>query len=132
MRFTATFAALAAAGLVAAQEAARFGAVDVSPSSVAPGDTLNIHYNASLARSHPLFVDFHMQGKFANGNPTPELVLSRNAFGANDIILDVSVPVPPINTLGETNSWLVWADVTFTQDGFNLTGGISTPVTVNQ
>ncbi|KAL0569982.1 hypothetical protein V5O48_011975 [Marasmius crinis-equi] len=132
MRFTAAFTALAAAGLVAAQEALRFGVVTVNPSEVAAGETLNIHYDSSQARWHPLYVDFHMQGKFANGNPTPNLVLSRNTFGANDVVLDVSVPVPPVNTLGETNSWLVWADITYPQDGFVLSGGTSAPVTIKQ
>ncbi|KAK1234162.1 hypothetical protein PQX77_002638 [Marasmius sp. AFHP31] len=132
MRFTAAFTALAAAsaGLVAAQEALRFGTVDVKPNSVAPGQTLNIHYDASKARWQPQTVDFHMQGKFSNGNPTPNLILSRNTFGADDTTLDVSVTVPPIDKLGETNSWLVWADITYPQDGFVLGGGTSAPVTI--
>ncbi|KAJ8084765.1 hypothetical protein PM082_003542 [Marasmius tenuissimus] len=130
MRFTVAFTALAAAGFAAAQEALRFGTVSVNPTSVAPGETLNIHYDASKARWQPETVDFHMQGKFANGNPTPNLILSRNDLAADKKTLDVSVTVPPIDTLGETNSWLVWADITYPQDGFTLSGGTSTGVTI--
>ncbi|KAG7094909.1 hypothetical protein E1B28_005715 [Marasmius oreades] len=135
MRFSSTFVALAATfGLVVSnplevrQEAARFGSVNVNPSTVAPGGTLKIRYNATTARSHPLFVDFSLQGKFDNGNDTPRLVLSRNDFGPNEVILDANIKLPPVETLGDTNSWLVLAFVTYPQDGFILTGGTSAPV----
>ncbi|KAF9266017.1 hypothetical protein L218DRAFT_1075527 [Marasmius fiardii PR-910] len=135
MRFTSAFTVLATTfGLVAAnplevrQEAARFGIVTVNPSTVALGGTLNIHYNATTALHHPLYVDFTLQGKFDNGNDTPQLFLSRNTFGANDVILDVSVPAPPVETLGNTDDWLVWAWVTFPQDGFTFIGGASAAV----
>ncbi|KAF9266016.1 hypothetical protein L218DRAFT_956982 [Marasmius fiardii PR-910] len=134
MRFTAAFTVLATTlGLAAAQEAARFGSVDVNPNTVAVGGTLNIHYNATTATAagyHPLFVDFALQGKFDNGNDTPRLQLSRNSFGPNDVILDASLPLPPVETLGPTNNWLVFAFVTYNQDGFTLMGGTTAPVTI--
>ncbi|KAK7031037.1 hypothetical protein VNI00_013827 [Paramarasmius palmivorus] len=120
MRFSAVFVALVTAGFTVAQEAVRFGTVD----------NFDIHYDASKARNHPLFVDFFVQGKFANGNPTPRLLLSRNEFGADTVTLDKTATLPPVDTLGETNSWLLWADVTFPQDGFVMVGGTSAPFTV--
>ncbi|KAK7025474.1 hypothetical protein VNI00_016003 [Paramarasmius palmivorus] len=151
MRFSAVFVALATAGFAVAQEALRFGTVDVvGNTQITPGEAcifpfsstlivantilfiqnFDIHYDASKARNHPLFVDFFVQGKFANGNPTPRLLLSRNEFGADAVTLDKTATLPPVDTLGETNSWLLWADVTFPQDGFVMVGGTSAPFTV--
>ena len=80
------------------------------------------------------------------------MLLSRNSFGADAVTLDVSATVsfpcistvgdvtkfcvffacqvPPVDTLGETNSWLVWADVTYPDSGFVLTGGTSAPINI--
>ncbi|KAK7058667.1 hypothetical protein VNI00_002303 [Paramarasmius palmivorus] len=139
MRFSTVFAALATAGFAAAtplesrQEALRFGVVNVDPSTgpVAPGQTFNIRYDSSKARYHPMFVDFFVQGKFADtGNFTPRLLLSRNDFGANDVTLNYTATLPPVDKLGSTNSWSVWADITFPVDGFVEVGGTSTGLAV--
>lgn len=116
MRFSTIFATLATVGLAAAQEAARFGFVNVSPSTVPIGgvsticldfmnsslihrtfQTINVHYNATTAHKagiNPKFVDFYIQGTFKDtGNQTPRLYLSRNDFGPTQVFLDTSSPV---------------------------------------
>ncbi|EEB89383.1 hypothetical protein MPER_12521 [Moniliophthora perniciosa FA553] len=118
MRFTTVLAALATVGFAAAaplesrQEALRFGVVNVNGGSgpVAPGQTFEIQYDSSRARFHPMFVDFFVQGRFADtGNPTPRLLLSRNEFGADAVTLSSTATLPPVDKLGQTNNWLVWA-----------------------
>ncbi|KAK7021823.1 hypothetical protein VNI00_017267 [Paramarasmius palmivorus] len=142
MRLSTVFAALASSGFAAAthlesrQEALRFGVVNVDPSTgpVAPGQfcsTFNSRYDSSEARYHPTLVDFFVQGKFADtGNFTPRLLLSRNGFGANDITLNYTATLPPVHNLGSTNSWSVWADITFPVDGDVELDGTSTGLVV--
>ncbi|ESK96256.1 hypothetical protein Moror_7246 [Moniliophthora roreri MCA 2997] len=139
MRFSTVLAALATVGFAAAtplesrQEALRFGVVNVDAGAgpVAPGQTFEIRYDSSKARFHPLFVDFFVQGRFADtGNLTPRLLLSRNEFGADAVTLNSTATLPPVDKLGPTNSWLVWADVTFPVDGFVEVGGTSTGLAV--
>ncbi|THU89169.1 hypothetical protein K435DRAFT_802952 [Dendrothele bispora CBS 962.96] len=92
------------------------------------GQDVTITYNATTAASaghQPEFVDFFIQGTFADtGNPTPQVLLQRNDFGADQVILTSDITIPEaINNLGASN-WNVLASITFEQDGLNLTGGI--------
>ena len=95
MRFFTPLLSLAAAfGAVAAQEAARFGSVTVSPSSVkfdqgcillstrlvavlnAPLQAITVSYNSSTAVSKPVAVDFYLSGTLGNGFVLPDYPLA--------------------------------------------------------
>ncbi|THU89171.1 hypothetical protein K435DRAFT_915397 [Dendrothele bispora CBS 962.96] len=131
MRFStllSTVAAVASLSFAAAQQAARFGSVSVSPCPFTGGQDVTITYNATTAASadhQPEFVDLYIQGTFTNGNPSPRVLLQRNDFGADQVILTIDTTIPEaINNLGASN-WNVLAMITFEQDGLNLGGGVA-------
>ncbi|KAK7450119.1 hypothetical protein VKT23_013001 [Stygiomarasmius scandens] len=129
MRFATLLSTIAmAASFVVGQEAARFGFVSVSPCPITGGQDVTITYNATtaaLAGHQPEFLDFFLQGTFSDtGNPTPRFVLSRNDFGADQVIFTQDITIPEqINNLG-ASGWSVLALITFEQDGLTEQGGI--------
>jgi multiple sugar transport system substrate-binding protein len=122
--FTALFTVIAAAAsvaLVSAQEAARFGNVNVFPSGLlTPNENITITYNSSLAANQPLFVDFYLEGEFSNGNPAPNLLISRNDYGANQTILLQNATLPDFSILGNV-TYSLWALVTYESKWWNPT-----------
>ncbi|KIK55574.1 hypothetical protein GYMLUDRAFT_76493 [Collybiopsis luxurians FD-317 M1] len=122
--FSALFAVAAGVALVSAQEAARFGIVTVSPSGpLTPSENITVLYNSSLATHQPLFVDFYLEGEFSNGNAAPNLLISRNTYGANQTILLKNETLPNFGILGNV-TYSLWAYVTFNQDGLTEIGGV--------
>ncbi|KAJ8084771.1 hypothetical protein PM082_003548 [Marasmius tenuissimus] len=137
MRF---FAPLVAAftltcGLAAAQEAVRFGVVNVNPTEATPGQIIQITYNSTLARHQPKFVDFYLQGQITANRPTPYILISRNEFGSNGNILQQDATVPAItqsNTgVAPGSGWNLWAFTTFDQDGITQVGGVAAGLKIN-
>ncbi|KAJ3838964.1 hypothetical protein F5878DRAFT_582504 [Lentinula raphanica] len=127
MRFFSALTAIAAAAasLVSAQEAARFGIVNVSPAGpLTANESITITYNSTLAHYQPLYVDFYLEGEFSNGNAGPNLLISRNTYDANQTLLLQNATVPNLDLLGNVTYGL-WAWVTFNQSGLLEIGGIS-------
>ncbi|KAF8913555.1 hypothetical protein CPB85DRAFT_1299400 [Mucidula mucida] len=120
----------ASSPMAARQEAARFGSVNVSPSTVSTGDSFEITYNSTLARFKPDYVDFFIQGTRSNGNPTPYVVLSRHDYGGAEgqTILTSTETTPDLASLGPADSYLVWAFVTYPNEGLEMYGGTSAPI----
>ncbi|THU93212.1 hypothetical protein K435DRAFT_779970 [Dendrothele bispora CBS 962.96] len=131
MRFStllSTVAAAASFGFAAAQEAARFGSVSVSPCPFTGGQDVTITYNATTAASaghQPELVDFFIQGTFTDtGNPSPRVLLQRNDFGADQVILTSDITIPEaINNFGASD-WNVLALINYQEVGLTLIGGV--------
>ncbi|KAE9407106.1 hypothetical protein BT96DRAFT_914967 [Gymnopus androsaceus JB14] len=120
----AAVAAAVGAALVSAQEAARFGLVNVSPAGpLTANESITITYNSTSATNQPLFVDFYLEGTFSNGNAAPNLLISRNTYGASQTLLVQDATIPDISILGDV-SYGLWAFVTFNQDGLTEIGGV--------
>ncbi|KAF7794394.1 hypothetical protein EIP86_005528 [Pleurotus ostreatoroseus] len=138
MRFFAPLLSLAAVfGAVAAQEAARFGSVDVSPSSVRFDQPITIHYNSSTARTKPVAVDFYLQGTYANGFVLPEYPLGtmNDIQNVSYITFQRNLPVlyaSPTNGYQANTSFLVWAILTYPEStsGALQRGGTSAGLAV--
>ncbi|KAJ4488367.1 hypothetical protein J3R30DRAFT_925625 [Lentinula aciculospora] len=128
MRFfsaLSTIIAAASVALVSAQEAARFGVVNVSPSGLlTANESITIKYNSTLAAHQPLYVDFYLEGEFSNGNAAPNLLISRNTYSVNQTLLLQNATVPNLDLLGNVTYGL-WAWVTYNQDSLTQIGGIS-------
>ncbi|KAJ3787850.1 hypothetical protein GGU11DRAFT_787643 [Lentinula aff. detonsa] len=125
MRFLSALTAAASVALVFAQEAARFGIVNVTPTGLlSANESITIKYNSTLAQYQPLYVDFYLEGEFSNGNAAPNLLISRNTYDANQTILIQNATVPNLDLLGNVTYGL-WAWVTYNQDGLTEIGGIS-------
>ncbi|KAJ3991538.1 hypothetical protein F5050DRAFT_1700501 [Lentinula boryana] len=125
MRFLSALTAAASVALVSAQEAARFGIVNVSPTGLlSANESITIKYNSTLAQYQPLYVDFYLEGEFSNGNAAPNLLISRNTYDANQTILIQNATLPNLDLLGNVTYGL-WAWVTYNQDGLTEIGGIS-------
>ncbi|KAF5392703.1 hypothetical protein D9757_000970 [Collybiopsis confluens] len=124
MRFFSAFVAAASVALVSAQEAARFGFANVSPAGrLTPNEAITVTYNSTLATHQPLFVDFYLEGTFSNGNPAPNLLISRNTYGAHQTLLVQKETLPDFSSLGHV-TYNLWAFVTYKQDGLTLVGGV--------
>ncbi|KAK7451214.1 hypothetical protein VKT23_012550 [Stygiomarasmius scandens] len=99
MRFTTILSTIVvAASFVVGQESARFGSVSVSPCPFTGGQDITITYDATtaaLAGHQPEFLDLFFQGKFSDtGNPTPRFLISRNDFGADQVIFTQNTTIP--------------------------------------
>ncbi|KAK1229794.1 hypothetical protein PQX77_007142 [Marasmius sp. AFHP31] len=112
-------------GFAAAQEAVRFGVVNVNPTEATPGQ----------ATHQPKFVDFYLQGQITANRPTPYILISRNEFGANGNILEQDAMVPAItqsNTgVAPGSGWNLWAFTTFDKDGITQVGGVAVGLKIN-
>ncbi|KIK62588.1 hypothetical protein GYMLUDRAFT_242739 [Collybiopsis luxurians FD-317 M1] len=121
MRFSSalyTVPAAASIALVSAQEAARFGIVDVSPSgALTPNEVFPADY---------LYVDFYLDGQFDNGNSAPRLLISRNTYGVNQTLLVQNETLPNYGILGNVTYSLL-AFVTYNQNGLTQIGGVLAP-----
>ncbi|KIY64709.1 hypothetical protein CYLTODRAFT_380528 [Cylindrobasidium torrendii FP15055 ss-10] len=104
-----------AAAAVSAQEAIRFGSVNIEPSTLTNGSSFTVTYNSTLARYKPLSVDFLIQGTRANGDPTAYISLSRHDYGANQTILQSNETTPDIaGALGDDiHGVYLWAFITY-------------------
>jgi len=98
--FLAAVAAIAPA-LVGAQvscpEASRFGVVQVSPTTLAPGDnfTVTTNFTCSFTPTYnifPKFVDYYIEVPVNNNGHEPNILLARTTFAGN-----ASFPVVTIN-----------------------------------
>ncbi|KIK62589.1 hypothetical protein GYMLUDRAFT_58316 [Collybiopsis luxurians FD-317 M1] len=123
-----TVAATAGFALVSAQEAGRFGTVTVSPSgdSLAPNEVITVTYNSSFATQQPLFVDFYLEGTFSDGNAAPNLLISRNTYGAHQTLLVQNETLPNFGFLGDVH-YTLWAFVAYNQDGLTEIRGVQAP-----
>ncbi|KAF8831620.1 hypothetical protein F5879DRAFT_936262 [Lentinula edodes] len=120
-----TIVAAASVALVSAQEAARFGIVNVTPTGLlTANESITIKYNSTLAQNQPLYVDFYLEGEFSNGNAAPNLLISRNNYTANQTILLQNATVPNLDLLGNV-TYALWAWVTYNQSGLLQIGGVS-------
>ncbi|KAF5392840.1 hypothetical protein D9757_000969 [Collybiopsis confluens] len=125
MRFFSALVTAASVALVSAQEAARFGIVNVAPAGpLTPNEAITVTYNSTLATHQPLFVDFYLEGTFSNGNSAPNLLISRNTYGASQTLLVQDETLPDFSSLGDV-SYGLWAFVTFNQDGLTEIGGVA-------
>ncbi|KAI5891206.1 uncharacterized protein SCHCODRAFT_02580601 [Schizophyllum commune H4-8] len=137
MRFFSIAAALSAATVALAQEAARYGALTVdSGSNISAGQTLSLTYNSTVARYTPKTVDFVLQGTRTNGNQTPYVILERNDYSADQKVLQKDITFPDVKkAIGDdVSNWLVIAYITYNYDDSNppvvLSGGTTAPITI--
>ncbi|GAW00049.1 dual specificity [Lentinula edodes] len=120
-----TIVAAASVALVSAQEAARFGIVNVTPTGLlTANESITIKYNSTLAQNQPLYVDFYLEGEFSNGNAAPNLLISRNNYTANQTILLQNATVPNLDLLGpvalmELSRYILRVDQLYTLSFFN-------------
>ncbi|KAF7794395.1 hypothetical protein EIP86_005529 [Pleurotus ostreatoroseus] len=138
MRFFTPLLSLAAAfGAVAAQEAARFGSVTVSPSSVKFDQAITVSYNSSTAVSKPVAVDFYLSGTLGNGFVLPDYPLASIADMQNVSYVTFQRPLPVLDSTStngyEANTtFLVVAMLTYPESasGALARGGTSAPISV--
>ncbi|KAI5891197.1 uncharacterized protein SCHCODRAFT_02580581 [Schizophyllum commune H4-8] len=137
MRFFSIAAALSAATVALAQEAARYGALTVdSGSNISAGQTLSLTYNSTVARYTPKTVDFVLQGTRANGNQTPYVILERNDYSADQKVLQKDITFPDVKSAigDDVSNWLVIAYITYNIDDYNppvvLSGGTTAAITI--
>ncbi|KAF5392839.1 hypothetical protein D9757_000968 [Collybiopsis confluens] len=124
MRFFSALVTAASVALVSAQEALRFGILHYSPTGpLTPNEVITVNYNSTPAFNQPLFVDFYLAGKFSNGNAAPNLLLSRNTYGASQTLLVQNETLPDFTFLGDV-TYVVWASVIYSQDGLTEIGGV--------
>ncbi|KIY72477.1 hypothetical protein CYLTODRAFT_417872 [Cylindrobasidium torrendii FP15055 ss-10] len=113
---------VAAATAVSAQEAVRYGVVDVTPTELSAGSSFTVTYNSTLARWQPEAVDFLLQ-RTANGQPTGGYVsLQRNDYAPDQTILSADLQTPDLSKFGDgTNAdWLLWAFITYPDSDSDL------------
>ncbi|KAF5361143.1 hypothetical protein D9758_009038 [Tetrapyrgos nigripes] len=129
MRFFALVSALAVAGFAAAQEAARFGSIDVEPCNFTGGQDVQVNYDATsaiAAGNSPDSVSVWIQGTFNDtGNQTPFFKIADHDFndGSNVFSSDVTIPAQ-INDLGASN-WVATAFIEYEKNGLTQFGGVS-------
>ncbi|KAF5374212.1 hypothetical protein D9758_004647 [Tetrapyrgos nigripes] len=132
MRVFAVFSALAAAGFATAQEAARFGSVNVSPCGFTGGDAITITYNATTAIQHdnvPQSVGLWIQGiNVTDGirtTTTPFFRLAHNdSLNAQaDPIFTAQLTLPEIFATFTTQSWQVTSFIIYGNDVLTEFGG---------
>ncbi|KIP07091.1 hypothetical protein PHLGIDRAFT_35625 [Phlebiopsis gigantea 11061_1 CR5-6] len=138
MKFSALFTAaatIASLGAAAAQEALRFGTVDVSPSVIKPEQNFTVHYNSTRAVHHPKYYDSYIQGFLPNGFVLPQYLLSRNDYGPDETNHYFTTSLPADFPYIENATWLVWAQVTYpidnTPDAALEYGGTSAAVSLD-
>ncbi|KAF5344424.1 hypothetical protein D9758_015456 [Tetrapyrgos nigripes] len=124
--------ALAAAGFATAQEAARFGSVNVSPCGFTGGDAITITYNATTAIQHdnvPQSVGLWIQGiNVTDGirtTTTPFFRLAHNdSLNAQaDPIFTAQLTLPEIFATFTTQSWQVTSFIIYGNDVLTEFGG---------
>ncbi|KAH7884313.1 hypothetical protein F5I97DRAFT_1888610 [Phlebopus sp. FC_14] len=130
--FTALVASLAtlASGAMIPQarqncpEAARFGGVSTSPSSVAPGDTLTINADFSCAVNYfgiiPQYTDYYLEVVTNNNGYEPPILLARRTLPQGATSDSFTVEVPDAYYFANTTYTGV-LDVTYPVNGTNGT-----------
>ncbi|KAF7791092.1 hypothetical protein EIP86_002053 [Pleurotus ostreatoroseus] len=108
----------AASGTAFAQEAARFGVVNVFPTTVRFDQPITITYNTSTARSKPIAVDFYLEGTQPNGAALPTFTLARleDMQNVSYVTFQRNLPVifeSPTNGYQQNDTFAVWAFITF-------------------
>ncbi|KIK97763.1 hypothetical protein PAXRUDRAFT_24494 [Paxillus rubicundulus Ve08.2h10] len=148
MRFGLT-AIIASAALVSAAphtrqscpEATRFGVLDVSPTTVSPGDSLVIDADFTCAINYfgiqPEYTDYYIEVPVNNNDYEPPILLARRTLpsGSTSTSDQFTVEVPYANYFQNT-SYVVILDTTYPITGSNgspyyVVGGVEVPITVN-
>ncbi|KAJ7286792.1 hypothetical protein C8J57DRAFT_1282053 [Mycena rebaudengoi] len=90
-------------------EALRFGTFQVSPSTLAPGDSLTVTANLTCAIAKgntPTFLDYYIEVLANNNGHEPPILLARRTYD--------NTTSPPVDTFTTTlPSWFYFADAQY-------------------
>ncbi|KAG2131348.1 hypothetical protein DEU56DRAFT_814071 [Suillus clintonianus] len=146
LSFSTVFASLAAVLAVATPaaaqqcfEASRFGNVNVSPTTLSPGDTFTVKANFTCAAQfgiHPQYTDYYIEVPVNNNGYEPPILLARrtlNASSPTPLLDQFTMQLPYAYYFNA--SYVVMLDVTYSQSGTNsssysVVGGIETPIKI--
>ncbi|KAN0093185.1 hypothetical protein V8E55_003969 [Tylopilus felleus] len=148
MQFTfAAVIATAVAALVGAvphprqscPEAARFGVLTVSPTTVSAGEFVTISADFNCAINYfgirPEYTDYYIEVPVNNNGHEPPILLSRGTLASGSTNVSFTVTVPEAYYVANTG-YAVVLDVTYPINGPNgmlylVVGSVEAPITIN-
>ncbi|KAG2131347.1 hypothetical protein DEU56DRAFT_860021 [Suillus clintonianus] len=146
LSFSTVLASLAAVIAVATPAAAqqcsqatRFGVVNVSPTTLSPGDTFTVTANFTCAAQlgvHPQYTDYYIEVPVNNNGHEPPILLARrtlNASSPTPLLDQFTMQLPYAYYFNA--SYVVILDVTYPVTGtdgssYSVVGGIESPITI--
>ncbi|KAH7915660.1 hypothetical protein BJ138DRAFT_21628 [Hygrophoropsis aurantiaca] len=115
-------------------EAARFGVVTFTPTTVAPGDTLTVTADFTCAISYginPEYTDYYIEVPVNNNGYEPNILLTRRTPSTPTDTFTVQLPYAPYNA---DASYSLVLETTYPINGTNgpysVVGGVDNGITI--
>ncbi|KAJ6616107.1 hypothetical protein B0H10DRAFT_1800072 [Mycena sp. CBHHK59/15] len=133
----AALAPFASAAIVC-PEAARFGALSVTPSTAAPGDSITVNVNMACSQQlgyMPTYMDYYIEVLANNNGHEAPILLARRTYDASQGLTDTfTTQVPEWFYFSDAVYSVVYVN-SFAKSGPNnnsviTTGSISTPLNI--
>ncbi|KAG1775898.1 hypothetical protein EV702DRAFT_1113544 [Suillus placidus] len=136
----AVFAVATPAAAQFCSQATRFGVVNVSPTTLSPGDTFTVTANFTCAAQfgvHPQYTDYYIEVPVNNNGHEPPILLARRTLNASSAtpLFDQFTTQLPYAYYFNTSTYVVMLDTTFPQTGTNgslysVVGGVETVIQI--
>ncbi|KAG2149084.1 uncharacterized protein EDB93DRAFT_1143569 [Suillus bovinus] len=135
----AVFAVAAPAAAQFCSEATRFGVVNVSPTTLSPGDTFTVTANFTCSAQYginPQYIDYYIEVPVNNNGHEPPILLARRTLDASSAtpLLDQFTTQLPYATYFNS-TYVVMLDTTYPVTGtdgssYSVVGGVEIPITI--
>jgi len=125
---------------VAAQscpEAARFGIINVTPSTLSPGDTFTVNANFTCSAQlgvQPQYTDYYIEVPVNNNGYEPPILIARRTLSTGSLVDQFTTQLPHAYYFAGSN-YVVMLETTYPETGtdgssYSVVGGIESPITI--